>query len=256
MTPEQAAEGHRAGDVRPPGDVGAPTGWSVVPADGRDVSADETWAAGTATSPGSEVASRRALLRVGISAALAGLAGVLGLSAGAAAKNGDAVRAGERTGASRATVLESDRGIAFHARNTDRDGVALKGEATSTRGDTIGVQGLSRSGDGVAGQFTADGGGTAVEATAPQRGVALRTRGRVQLTERSGISSVSGGAEFVIPVAGGLSNDSIVLATLQSHFADVHVESASVLDVDEGLIVVRLSQAVPEPAKVGWIVLD
>jgi hypothetical protein len=181
---------------------------------------------------------------------------VLGLAGVASARNGDPVRAGERTAASRATVIESDRGTAFTARNSDRGGTALRGESTANRGETIGVQGSTQSPDGIAGQFAASEGGTAVEAVATQRGVALRTRGRVQIAERSGVSSVSGGAEFVIPVAGGLSADSIVLATLQDHFPNVHVASASVLDADEGLIVVRLNQAVPEPAKVGWIVLD
>jgi hypothetical protein len=181
---------------------------------------------------------------------------VLGLAGVASARNGDPVRAGERTAASRATVIESDRGTAFTARNSDRGGTALRGESTANRGETIGVQGSTQSPDGIAGQFAASEGGTAVEAVATQRGVALRTRGRVQIAERSGVSSVSGGAEFVIPVAGGLSADSIVLATLQDHFPNVHVASASVLDADEGLIVVRLNQAVPKPAKVGWIILD
>jgi hypothetical protein len=109
----------------------------------------------------------------------------------------------------------------------------------------------------VAGQFIAEDGGTALEASIGGReGVALRTKGRLELTERSGISSVSGGAEFVIPVAGGLSEDTLVLATLQDHFPGVHVEAAGVLDAEEGLIVVRLSQAVPEPARVAWLVLD
>ena len=86
--------------------------------------------------------------------------------------------------------------------------------------------------------------------------MALRTKGRIELQGRSGIASVSGGAEFVIPVSGGLSEKSLVLATLQDHTPGVHVESASVLDKEEGLIVVRLNQAVSEPAKVGWLVLD
>ena len=69
---------------------------------------------------------------------------------------------------------------------------------------------------------------------------------------------VSGGAEFVIPVAGGLTEKSLVLATLQDHFPGVHVEAASVLDTtaEARLIVVRLNQAVPEPARVAWLVLD
>jgi hypothetical protein len=200
--------------------------------------------------------SRRDLLRVGAGAAAASLLGILGISSRAAAKNGEALRAGEKASASRSTVLSSSRGATFQASTSAANGVGLRGEATAGKGESVGVQGRSRSSDAVAGQFAAEGGGTAVEATAGGRGVALRTRGRVQLTERSGIASVSGGAEFVIPVAGGLNDGSIVLATLQDHFPNVHVESASVLDADEGLIVVRLSQALPEPGRVGWLVLD
>ena len=47
-----------------------------------------------------------------------------------------------------------------------------------------------------------------------------------------------------------------MIATLQDHFPGVHVESASVQDAEEGLIVVRLSGAVPEAATVAWLVLD
>ena len=191
-----------------------------------------------------EQRSRRDLLRSGGAAAIASLLGVLGIAVGASAKDGDAVRAGRKVSATRSTTIESDRSPAFHVRSAGD-------------GEAVGIQGVSGSSDGVAGLFIASGGGTAVEARATQRnGVALRTSGRLMLTERSGVSSVSGGAEFVIPVSGGLSNGSLVLATLQDHFPGVHVESARVLDAEEGLIVVRLNQAVPEPAKVGWIVLD
>ena len=65
----------------------------------------------------------------------------------------------------------------------------------------------------------------------------------------------TGSDPFVIPVPGGLREDAFVLATLQDHHAGVHVESASVLDAEEGLIVIRLNQALAEPARVGWIVL-
>ena len=214
--------------------------------------------------------TRRELLVAGSAAAVAGLLGVLGVSRSAEAKNGDAVRAGEKTSATKPTTLESRKGPAFQARVSGSGqsvgvrgaagspkGIGVQGEATAGKGAPVGVQGLSESPGGIAGQFIATGGGTALEAdAAAKKGVALRTKGRLELTERSGLSSVSGGAEFVIPVAGGLSDTSIVLATLQDHFPGVHVESASVLDADDGLIVVRLNQAVPEPARMGWIVLD
>jgi hypothetical protein len=181
--------------------------------------------------------------------------GVFGVVVGAAARNGDPLRAGDRTTATQPTTVESSRGPVLQARVSGRGEVALRGSAESVRG--IGVQGTSQSPDGIAGQFIAGEGGTALEASAEGRGgVALRTEGRLELTERSGMSSVSGGAEFVIPVAGGLSEDSLVLATLQDHLPGVHVEAAGVLDADEGLIVVRLNQAVPEPARVAWLVLD
>ena len=188
--------------------------------------------------------SRRELLRLGGAAGLAGLLGLFGRSLPAQARNGDALRAGQKTTANKPTVVEGSRSPALGVRNT------------STEGEAVAVQGTSDSPEGVAGVFVAGGGGTALEARATQRGgTALRTRGRIQFVERSGVASVTGGAEFVIPVAGGLSTESVVLATLQDHHVGVHVESASVLDADEGLIVVRLNQALPEPARVGWIVL-
>jgi hypothetical protein len=214
--------------------------------------------------------SRRDLLRSGGTALLASLLGVVGLSVGASAKNGDALRAGDRATASRATVLESSKGpglqvtftgkgdgIAVRGSAESSKGIGVQGEATSDKGETVGVQGLAASSEGVAGQFLAGSGGTALQAEAEGKGgVALRTKGRLELQGRSGIASVSGGAEFVIPVSGALTDKSLVLATLQDHFPGVHVESASVLDPEEGLVVVRLNQAVPEPAKVGWLVLD
>jgi len=182
----------------------------------------------------------------------------VGLATSTAAKNGNPVRAGEKTTATKPTTLESKKSTAFAVRNTGGgDAVAISGEVIGAKGGSTGVRGLSASPDAVAGRFTATGGGTAVEADAAKKnGVALRTKGRLQLTERSGINSVSGGAEFVIPVAGGLSENSIVLATLQDHNPGVHVEAATVLDAEDGLIVVRLNQALSQPAKVGWIVLD
>ena len=213
--------------------------------------------------------TRRDLLTSGSVAVVASLLGVLGVAMRASAKNGDPLRAGEKTSATKSTSIESRKGPALQARLAGGPGVGIKGsasspkgigvqgEATAEKGTSVGVQGLSESPEGVAGQFIAKGGGRALEAEASDKeGVALRTKGRLELTQRSGVSSVSGGAEFVIPVAGGLSDKSVILATLQDHFPGVHVESASVLDAGEGLIVVRLSQAVPEPARVGWMVLD
>jgi hypothetical protein len=217
-----------------------------------------------------EPQTRRELLRTGGVAAIAGLLGVFGISAATEAKNGSALRIGEKNAATRPTILDSKKGPAFSAKvggsgapvgvrgvSTSGKGVGVQGVASAGKGEAIGVQGQSESPDGAAGQFEASGGGTAVEAIASsKRGIALRTKGKLRFDDRSGSSEVSGGAEFVIPVAGGLSESSLVLATLQDHFPGVHVESASVLDAEDGLIVVRLNQAVPEPATVAWIVLD
>jgi hypothetical protein len=203
-------------------------------------------------------------------AAVAGVLGALGIATGAEAKDGQFLKAGNKVTATRTTSIQSKKGPAFLARvvgkgkvaalrglATSQSGTGLQGWADAKKGSTIGVDGLTRSPDGKAGQFTAANGGTALVAKSPdRRGVALRTEGRLQFTERSGSSSVSGGSEFVIPVAGGLTEGSLVLATLQDHFPGVHVEAASVLDAADGLIVVRLNQAVPEPARVAWIVLD
>jgi hypothetical protein len=223
------------------------------------------------TDPSAEApSSRRELLQAGGVALVASLLGVLGVATSTSAKNGEPVRAGDRTTATASTTIESSKGPALQVRLAggkpgvglrgeagSSKGVGVQGEATSAKGASVGVQGLSGSSEGIAGQFVAKGGGSAVEATASEKdGIALRTAGRLEFTGRSGIASVSGGAEFVIPVAGKLTDKSLVLATLQDHFPGVHVESASVLDAAERLIVVRLNQALPEPARVGWLVLD
>jgi len=217
-----------------------------------------------------EPRSRRQLLTAGGVAAIAGVLGAFGISTTVEAKNGENLKAGNKVTATKPTTLQSSKGPAFQARvtgggqtsalrgvATTTKGTGVQGLADSKKGPTIGVSGITKSSDGKAGQFVASNGGTAVIARSPdKKGVALRTEGKLQLTERTGVTQTSGGAEFVIPVAGGLSDKSLVLATLQDHFPGVHVESAAVLDTDEGLIVVRLNQAVPEPARVAWIVLD
>jgi hypothetical protein len=207
-----------------------------------------------------EPRSRRDLLRASGVAAVAGILGALGISNATEARNGSAVRMGQRNTGSRTTVLESSKGPVLVGRisKSGSKAVAVQGAATAKSGKAVAVQGTAASPDAVAGQFEAADGGTAVEASAAgKRGVALRTKGRLQFDERSGTAKVSaGGADFIIPVAGGLSASSVVLATMQDHFPGVHVEAASVQDAEEGLIVVRLSQAVPEAATVAWIVLD
>ncbi len=217
-----------------------------------------------------EPRSRRELLRSGSMAMAVGLLGVFGIATTGSAKNGSTLRAGDKATASRSTTIELSKGPALQARTTGKDGavgvrgvanatkgIGVQGSAPSSKGATVGVQGSTQSPEGTAGEFVADGGGTALAASAAKEGVALRTKGRLMLTERSGIATVSqGGAEFVIPVLGGLSEKSLVLATLQDHRPGVHVEAAHVLDVDEGLIVVRLNQAVAEQTEVGWFVLD
>lgn len=214
--------------------------------------------------------TRRDLLRTGAVAAIAGVLGVFGISTLTEAKNGSSVRIGEKNSGTRPTTLETKKGPALYGKvggngkqvglrglSSSQKGVGVQGVVSAGKGESVGVHGQSSSPDGRAGQFEAEGGGTAVEAIAGGKsGTALRTKGRLQFGDRSGSSEVSGGAEFVIPVAGGLSEGSFVLATLQDHFPGVHVEAASVLDAEEGLIVVRLNQAVPEPATVAWIVLD
>jgi hypothetical protein len=215
-----------------------------------------------------EPRSRRDMLRTGGVAAIAGLLGVVGIATTTEARNGSSLKAGQKNTATKSTLLESRNGPAFQARVTgggesiglrgtarSSKGIGVQGAASSEKGKTVGVQGLTESSDGTAGQFVADGGGTAIEARAAKKGVALRTKGRLELSERSG-SAEAIGAEFVIPVVGGLSDKSLVLATLQDHRPGVHVEAAYVLDAEDGLIVVRLNQAVAEQTKVAWFVLD
>jgi hypothetical protein len=185
--------------------------------------------------------SRRELLRSGGVAALVGLAALLGRPLPAAAQRGERRRGRDRRSsdgggsgdqAPPSTTISTSRSPALEVTNTAKEG------------DGVAINAISSSSQGTAGLFVASNDGTA-----------LRTRGRVQFADRSGIASATGGAEFVIPVPGGLREDAFVLATLQDHHAGVHVESASVLDAEEGLIVIRLNQALAEPARVGWIVL-
>jgi hypothetical protein len=197
--------------------------------------------------------SRRDLLRTGGLALLAGVAGLLGQPLATSAQRDRRRRrdrdrgsddGGSEPSAPPGTTIETSRSPSLGVANTSR------------QGESVGIHGSAASPDGMAGLFVASGGGTALEARIGERGgTALRTRGRIQFAERSGIAPATGGSEFVIPVSGGLREDAIVLATLQDHHAGVHVESASVLDPEEGLIVVRLNQALGEPGRVGWIVL-
>lgn len=217
-----------------------------------------------------QLQTRRHLIRTGAAAAIAGLLGVFGTSQLTSARNGAPLRVGERTTATKTTILDSKKGPALQVRSTPsgdglgvkgiatgHTGVGLNGEATSDKGETIGVLGESSSSDGTAGRFVAQGGGTAIDARSNERsGVALRTRGRLRFAGRSGTAQVSGGATFVIEVEGALGPNTFVLATLQDHHPGVHVESATVLDPDLGRIVVQLNQALAEPARVGWMVLD
>jgi hypothetical protein len=216
-----------------------------------------------------EPRTRRQLLTAGGVAAVAGLLAAVGIPAGAEAKDGQNVKAGGKTTATNTTTLQARKGPAFLSRvtgdgsvtgvrgyATSKKGTGVQGWADAKKGGTIGVEGRTKSPDGKAGHFVAENGGTALVAKSPdKRGVALKTEGRLQFAKRTGVSELSGGSEYVIPVAGGLSEDSLVLATLQDHVPGVHVESAAVLDANDGLIVVRLSQAVAEPARVAWMVL-
>ncbi len=217
-----------------------------------------------------EPRSRRQLLTAGGIAAVAGVLGAVGISTSAEAKDGQFMRVGQKNKGTNTTSLQAARSPGLLARVTraggairgvtsSEKGVGVQGWADAKKGKTVGLAGKTESPGGIAGQFTANRGGTAILAKSPQRnGVALRTQGKLQFEKRSGEATTSGGAEFVIPVGGGLTKRSLVLATLQDHFPGVHVEAASVLDTSAGneTILVRLNQAVPEPARVAWLILD
>ena len=217
-----------------------------------------------------EPRSRRQLLTAGGVAAVAGVLGAVGISNSVEAKDGQWLRIGQKNAATKTTQLTGRRSPGFLARingagaairgiTSSQKGVGLQGWADAKKGKTVGVEGKTTSPNGVAGQFVAGRGGTALLAKSPARkGVALRTEGRLEFDQRSGEATTSGGAEFVIPVAGGLTKKSLVLATLQDHFPGVHVEAATVLDTtaENETILIRLNQAVPEPARVAWLILD
>jgi len=212
--------------------------------------------------------SRRQLLTAGGVAAVAAALGAVGISTNVEAKDGGQLLLGKRNTATNSTWLTAKKTPGFLARITGA-GAAIRGISLSTRGTgiqawadakkgkTIGIDARTASRGGTAGVFTASKGGTAILAKSPDaNGFALETQGKLRFGKRTGEATTSGGAEFVIPVSGGLNKNSLVIATLQDHFPGVHVESASVLDAGTATIVVRLNQAVPEPARVAWMILD
>lgn len=217
-----------------------------------------------------EPRSRRQLLTAGGAAAIAGVLGAVGIANSTEARDGQWMRIGQKNLGTKTTSIHARKSPGFLARVTgggagirgfasSQKGTGVQGWAHAKKGKTVGVEGQTKSPNGTAGQFVASSGGTAVVAKSPDsNGVALHTEGRLEFAQRSGVASTSGGAEFVIPVAGGLNKNSLVLATLQDHFPGVHVEAASVLETTTGneQILVRLNQAVPEPARVAWLILD
>ena len=217
-----------------------------------------------------EPRSRRQLLAAGGVAVVASVLGILGISSGTEARDGQFLRVGQKNAATNSTNLRAQKGpgllsvvtgsgavAGVRGRVTSQRGTGVQGWADAKQGKTVGVEGKTASPDGAAGQFLAGNNGTAVVAKATGRqGVALQTEGRLKFGKRSGVTTASGGESFIFEVGGGLSESSLVLATLQDHFPGVHVESASVLDPSEGLVVIRLNQAVPEAARVAWMVLD
>mgnify|MGYP001814598422 FL=1 len=212
--------------------------------------------------------TRRGLLTAGGAAAIAAALGAVGIANDAQAKDGAFTRLGKRNTATNTTQITarkspgvlsrlSGTGAAIRGITSSQKGVGVQGWSDAKKGKTIGVAGKTDSPGGTAGQFIATRGGTALVAKSPDgNGIALETEGKLRFGKRSGEATTSGGAEFVIPVSGGLNKSSLVIATLQDHFPGVHVESASVLDAGRNTIVVRLNQAVPEPARVAWMILD
>jgi len=223
-----------------------------------------------ATTAADEPRSRRQLLTAGGVAAIAGVLGAVGIANSVEGKDGQWVRLGQRNSANKTTQITGRKspgllaritgaGAAIRGITSSEKGTGVQGWADAKKGKTTGLDGKTESPGGVAGRFVAARGGTAILARSPDRdGTALRTEGKLEFERRSGEATTSGGAEFVIPVAGGLTKKSLVLATLQDHFPGVHVEAASVLDTtaDRETILVRLNQAVPEPARVAWLILD
>jgi hypothetical protein len=215
-----------------------------------------------------EPRSRRQLLTAGGVAAIAAALGAVGISTGTEAKDGQFMRVGQKNKGTSTTSLQAARtpgllsrvtraGAAIRGVTASQKGVGVQGWADAKKGKTVGVQGKTSSPKGTAGEFVATGGGTGLVARSTEKnGTALQTEGKLKFDKRSGVAQTSGGAEFVFEVGGGLNENSLVLATLQDHFPGVHVESAQVLDAKDNLILIRLNQAVPEPARVAWLILD
>jgi len=187
-----------------------------------------------------------------------------------------------------------DRG-ALYVKNTMRDGAAVLAHSTvgagviaTTDGNANGVQGTSPSaaasgvygentggGFGIAGRSNQGGGigvlgeatgsfGIALKGVAEGSvgGVALHTeRGIIQIYDRSGLASINGtaaapkSASAPIPITGGLSGVSFVIATIRGNVSGVWVQGVTI-DTTHSKITIHLNKAVSSTVKVGWLVLN
>ncbi len=85
--------------------------------------------------PAEPPTTRRHVLRSGGAAALASLLGVVGLASVTSAKNGDPLRVGDKSSATKPTQLESSKGPALQVKiSGSGEGVGVRGSASSAKG--------------------------------------------------------------------------------------------------------------------------
>ena len=188
------------------------------------------------------------------------------------ADNGDPVRAGMKTTATASTIVDTTQGTGM-AGTTSSLATESVGVLGNNTGAGPGVWGLSANSNGVFGRTTSstasgvygennfggygvagrsgDGVGVLAEST---NGVALRTTGKLEFQNRSGVTTVASGTKSKTVSHAGVTTNSMVIATVQrtgGFFVQAAVPAA-------GSFTIYLNKAPVSPAtvKVAYMVLN
>jgi hypothetical protein len=183
--------------------------------------------------------------------AVLGLGIALVLSGGAVnAIQGEAVLAGMPNTADVTTSVHNTTGFPG-CTPTVNDGLQACGD--------VGVVGLGNTGVlgegaaiGVRGQTVS---GTGVVAAAPNRGTALKVKGRVQLS-RSGLVIVPSGQSSVVVTDVALGPRSMVFATAQGFIPPGTYARAAVPDVNAKTITIFMNTTMTADVPVAWMIVE
>jgi hypothetical protein len=166
------------------------------------------------------------------------------------ATQGEAVLAGIPNTADATTSIHNITGFP-DCTATVNDGLQACGDVgvfglgnTGVLGDgaTVGVRGQSISGTGVL-------------AAAPNRGTALKVKGRVQLS-RSGVVVVPSGQTSVIVTDVALGPRSMVFATAQGFIPPGTYARAAVPDINAKTITIFMNTTMPADVPVAWMIVE